>query len=82
MAIMQIHNIIDADARIKHFDDFSVISLSINTQGKYQKANRVRKTTCFSRFWPFRSYPARRRSTASMLSEQSKPFVRVCKIFS
>lgn len=39
MATLQIHNIIDAGARIKHFDDFSVISLSINTQGKYQKAN-------------------------------------------
>jgi len=47
MATIQIHNIIDAGANIKHFDDFSVISLTINTQGKYQQANSAEHIELF-----------------------------------
>lgn len=47
MATIQIHNIIDAGANIKHFDDFSVISLSINTQGKYQQSNSAEHIELF-----------------------------------
>ena len=37
MANLAIHNIIETETKIKHFDDFSTLKVSVKTQGKYDE---------------------------------------------